>query len=104
MKLSAADIKRAKEILELGDKATLKEIKAVYRSLSKQWHPDKCGKKDKKECHRKMKEINWAHKVIMKYIEDYHYSFAEEKIEEDSPEARWKKQFGRDPLWGPGWE
>lgn len=104
MKMSAADIERARIILELGEKATLKEIKSSFRSLSKQWHPDKCGKKDKKECHQKMKEINWANKVIMKYVEDYNYSFAEEKVSEDNPEARWKKQFGKDPLWGPGWD
>lgn len=104
MKPSAADIRNACRVLELGEKATLKEIKAAYRVLSKRWHPDKCRKKDKSICHEKMKEINRAYKTIMKYIDDYNYSFAEEKVSEENPEERWRKQFGRDPLWGPGWE
>ena len=104
MKLNAAEIDKARKILELGEKASLKEIKAAYRALSKKWHPDKCGKKDKKACHEKMKEINRAYKIITKYVEDYNYSFAEEKVVEDNQEVRWKKQYGRDPLWGPGWE
>jgi hypothetical protein len=49
-----------------------------------------------------MKEINKAHKTILKYIEDYRYSFREEKVIEDSPEERWKAQFGNDPTWGTG--
>jgi len=103
MKLSAAEIDRARRILELGEKASLKEIRAAYRVLSKKWHPDKCKKKDERECHEKMKEINKAYKTILHYIENYNYSFAEEKVLEDSPEERWKKQFGRDPTWGEGW-
>jgi len=103
MKLSAADIDSARRILELGGKATFKEIKAAYRALTKKWHPDKCKKKDKTACHEKMKAINHANKIILKYIEEYNYSFAEEKVTEDNPEERWKKQFGKDPLWGPGW-
>ena len=104
MKLNAADIDWARNILKLGEKASLREVKIAYRSLSLKWHPDKCKKKDWEKCHKKMKEINRAYKIIMKYIEEYNYSFAEEKVIEDSPEERWKKQFGRDPLWGPGWE
>ena len=96
------EINKARTILELGEKATLREVKAAFRSQTKKWHPDKCKKKDKKECHEKMKEINQAYKTIMKYIEDYNYSFAEEKVVEDSPEERWKKRFGVDLTWGVG--
>jgi len=95
-------IDNARKSLELGESATLLEIRSAYRSLSKEWHPDKCKNKDKKLCHEKMKEINRAYKSILKYIEDYRYSFAKEKIIEESPEERWKKQFSGDPLWGTG--
>lgn len=101
-KISFEEIDKARSILKLGEKATLAEIKSAHRALSKKWHPDKCKKKDQKICHEKMKEINRAYKIIMKYIEDYRYSFAEEKVIEESPEERWKKQFGGDPLWGTG--
>lgn len=103
MKRVYEEINKARTILELGEKATLKEIKAAFRSQTKKWHPDKCKKKDKKECHEKMKEINQAYKIIMKYIEDYNYSFSEDKVSEDSPEEHWRKRFGKDPTWGEGW-
>jgi len=93
-----AEIDKARRILELGEKATLDEIKKAYRRLSKKWHPDKCQEKDKELCHEKMKEINKAYKTIMKYVEGYRYSFQEEKVVEDSPEERWKKQFGEGAL------
>jgi DnaJ-class molecular chaperone len=104
MKLNALDIEKARIILELGEKATLKEVKAAFRTQTKKWHPDKCKKKEQKTCHEKMKAINRAYKTIMKYIEEYNYSFAGEKITEEDLEERWKKRFGKDPLWGEGWE
>ena len=100
---SFEEIDWARKILDLGDMASLKEIKVAYRLQSKKWHPDKCKKKDKELCHEKMKEINKAYKVILKYIEDYRYSFAKEKVIEENPEERWKAQFGGDPVWGEGW-
>jgi uncharacterized protein YukE len=101
-KISFEEIDRTRKTLELEDKATLEEIKRAHRRLSKKWHPDKCKKKDQKICHEKMKEINRAYKIIMKYIDDYNYSFEQERVIEESPEERWKAQFGGDPLWGTG--
>ncbi len=98
------EVNEAREVLELPDKATLEEIKNAYRRLSKKWHPDKCKKRDEKLCHKKMKEINKAHKTLLKYVENYRYSFSKEKITQDSLEERWMRQFGSDPLWGLGWD
>jgi len=104
LKQSYDEIEQARKILGLGERATLKEIKKAFRCQAQTWHPDKCKKSDYKECHSKMKEINQSLKILMQYIEDYNYSFAEEKVVADSPAELWKKQFGRDPTWGPGWE
>jgi DnaJ-class molecular chaperone len=101
-KISFEEIDKARKILELSEKATSTEIKEGYRRLSKKWHPDKCKKKEQKICHEKMKGINKAYKIVLKYIEDYRYSFAKEKVVEENPEERWKKQFSGDPLWGTG--
>lgn len=103
MKLSAAEIDKARRILELGEKASLKEIRTAYRALIKKWHPDRCKEEDWEICHEKMKEINQAYKIILKYIEDYNYSFSEEKISEDNPQVFWEKRFGGDPSWGGEW-
>jgi len=96
------EVDNARKILGFGITADLITIKKAYRKLVKDWHPDKCNKKDEELCHEKTKEINKAYKIILKYIENYSYSFAEEKVLEESPEERWKKQFGGDPHWGMG--
>lgn len=101
--ISFEKIDKARKVLGLEEKASLAEIKSAHRALTKKWHPDKCKKRDKELCHEKMKEINKAHKTILAYIDSYCYSFKEEKVVEDNPEERWKKQFGGDPLWGKGW-
>ena len=103
-KINFEEINDSREILELGEIATLEEIKSAYRRLSKKWHPDRCKKRKEKLCHKKMKEINKAYKNLLEYIENYHYSFSKEKVIEDSPEERWKRQFGNDPFWGLGWD
>ena len=100
-KVNFNEIDDARKILELGEDATLEEVKKTYRSLSKKWHPDKC-KKDKELCHEMMKKINKAYKLINKYIQGYKYSFKEEKVHEGDIEQKWKKQFGSDHLWGTG--
>lgn len=97
-----AEIDQARKVLGLGEKADLAEIKKAYRRLAKEWHPDKCRKGDQTESHEKMKEINLAYKIIMKYIENYRYDFVERKVSEDDPAARWQAQFGDDPMWGTG--
>lgn len=101
-KLSFEEIDKARKVLKLAEKATLEEIKRSHRQLVQKWHPDKCKKKDQELCREKMEEINKAYKIILKYIENYHYSFAEEKVVEENPEERWKRQFFNDPLWGMG--
>jgi molecular chaperone DnaJ len=50
------------EILGVSKTATSDEIKKSYRSLAKQYHPDK--NPDDKEAETKFKEINEAHEVL----------------------------------------
>ena len=101
-KIDYEAIDKARKTLGLGETADLSEIKTAYRCLSKKWHPDRCKKGEQDICHEKMKEINKSYKTVLGYIDDYRYSFAEEKIMEDDPQERWKKQFGDDPVWGSG--
>ena len=70
------EVDNARKILGFGITADLITIKKAYRKLVKDWHPDKCNKKDEELCHEKTKEINKAYKIILKYIENYRYSLA----------------------------
>ena len=73
-------INEARKLLGLGEKATLEEIKAAYRKLAFKYHPDKCKKKDKKECEEMFKKINNANKMLMAYCAAYRYSFKKKEV------------------------
>ncbi len=52
------------QILGVKREATPKEIKAAYRRLARQWHPDLHTGKEKKEAEEKFKLINEAYAVL----------------------------------------
>jgi len=52
------------EILGVGRNATEKEIKAAYRKLARQWHPDLHTEKEKVGAEEKFKKINEAYEVL----------------------------------------
>ncbi len=103
---SFSEIDRARKLLGLGIKASLADIKKAYRHLVKKWHPDKQNKKGRPEDCERMKDINLAYKILIKYVENYRYEFTEHKINAENPMSLWEKQFGDDPTWGTGkgWE
>ena len=100
-------IKKAVRILELPDVATMERIKANYRRLMRQWHPDKCNQ-DPQKCKEMCQQINWAYEIIISYCNKYKYSFKEEDIksfvsnvyEAEEYEDWWFAKFGNDPIWG----
>jgi len=96
------ELKEAREILGLPEKATRKSIKSAYRSMLAKWHPDKCTDNPER-CHEMTRKIVAAYKTISDYCAQYHYSFAEEDVRDNlSPEELWHERFGDDPLWGRG--
>jgi DnaJ-class molecular chaperone len=61
---------KAKSLLGLREKASLKEIKNKYKNLMKKWHPDK--QKDNYEQATQMSmKINEAYKIILDYCNSY---------------------------------
>ncbi|CAK8724050.1 MAG: DnaJ domain-containing protein [Candidatus Electronema aureum] len=98
--ISGKEIAEAKEVLHLPERASIAEIKASYRTLLKQWHPDKCGG-DKAECNEMTQKITAAYKLIMLYCSQYKFPFTQKEIEQHvSDEEWWAERFGHDPLWG----
>jgi DnaJ-class molecular chaperone len=83
-------------IFGLGERATLKEIKARHRKLVKQFHPDAGEKQDNEQ----IRKVNTAYRVLLAYVESYRFSFAEEEFYEQNPDQRLWRQFKDDPLWG----
>jgi len=92
-------IAAARDVLELPEQATTREIKASYRRLVRKWHPDKCRDTGKK-CIEMTARLNAAYKIIMDYCKQYRYSFAEEEVHKYLPDDEWwMARFGNDPIW-----
>ena len=96
--MNATDIREAKELLELPERATLKQIKSNYRALLRRWHPDTGG--DKEACEEMTRRIVAAQKIILAWCEEYPYSFSEEELSRlRSDEEWWQQRFGKNSPW-----
>ncbi len=96
--MTYADLQEALRVLGLGERATLKEIKARHRESVKRHHPD-AGNSDEPET---IRQVNTAYQVLQEYVSGYRFSFSEEEFYEQNPEERIRRQFADDPLWGKG--
>jgi len=78
--LETNEFQKALEVLELPPFITKDEIKTQYKYLAKKYHPDIY--KDSS----KMSEINRAYELLMKYIDNFRYSFDDEEVKKQAPE------------------
>ncbi|MEI6208960.1 MAG: J domain-containing protein [Desulfuromonadales bacterium] len=93
--MTYAALQEALQVLGLGKRATLKEIRARYRELVKLHHPDTGNAGDTEM----IRQVNVAHKILLDYIAEYRFSFAEDEFYEQNPEERIWMQFADDLLW-----
>lgn len=86
---------KAKTLLGIREKSTLKEIKSKYKLLMKKWHPDKNGEDQKKATKMSM-QINDAYEIVLNYCNNYEYKFDEETIKTKTytPTEWWHDKFG----------
>jgi|SRR5690554_4551543 len=71
----------AAQVLELGNRADIEEIKDAYKRLVKKWHPDNC-KDELSKCQKKIQEVIEAYNIILDYCNEYRFSFIREDIVE----------------------
>ncbi len=64
----------AKEVLGVSDSLSIKDLKRVYRYLSKQHHPDVSGSGESQ------RELNKAYKILLEYLENYRVPLGENDI------------------------
>ena len=93
--MTYADFQEAVAVLDLGERATLKELKARYRALAKAHHPDRGGAADGVA----MQRLAAAYRIVLAYCEGYRFCFSETEFLEQRPEERLRRQFGWDPVW-----
>ncbi|MFZ5798939.1 MAG: J domain-containing protein [Desulfobulbus sp.] len=92
-------IEEARRILNLGERATLAEIKGAYRRLSKEHHPDTRVENPKAD-NEKMYELTAAYTLLMRYCEEYRFPLKPPEGDVYDAEDWWLDRFGQDPLWG----
>jgi len=87
MQSPTEQINNALDILELPKLITKADMKKQYRFLSKKYHPDQGGDAVKQE------QINTAYKLLMKYIEEFRYTFDENEVNKQFPGADHAQRF-----------
>jgi len=93
------EITRAREVLELPERATMEEIQAHYRRLLRKWHPDR-SRQPEKECTEMTIQIVDAYRMVIVYCSNYRFAFSEEEVRNHlSDEDWWFERFGSDPVW-----
>jgi preprotein translocase subunit Sec63 len=92
-------IAKARDLLQLEELASLKQIKSAYRRMSKKYHPDlKAGEEGTSVA---MPDINDAYMVLLDYCQNYRFPLTPNKTDQPvEPEDWWMDRFGHDPLWG----
>ncbi len=81
------EIEKALEILHLPKLISKADIKKQYHFLAKKNHPDLGGDVEN------MEQLNYAYKLLMKYIEEFRYTFDEEEISKQFPGADYAQRF-----------
>ncbi len=81
------EIEKALELLNLPKLISRGDIKKQYYFLAKKNHPDSGGDA------QKMEQLNHAYTLLMKYIEEFRYTFDEEEISKQFPGADHAQRF-----------
>jgi hypothetical protein len=92
-------IDEARQLLNLGERATLGEIKRAYRKMCKRHHPDSAGEESAVDA-AIIRELTQGYDRIMRYCEQFRIPLVPGDGENIDPEDWWMDRFGRDPLWG----
>lgn len=71
--LSAEMIQRARDVLGIGESATIRQIRSAYRALWQEHHPDIRG--EESPGHDRFAELKRSYDILMRYCEEYEISF-----------------------------
>ena len=88
----------ARDLLGLGESGSVNEIRAAYRHLAKQHHPDLVGAEGEGAMHA----LTDAYRLLLDFCDNYPVPLPPEELTPQSDEDWWMERFGNDPLWSKG--
>ena len=94
--MTYAGLREALSVPGLRERCTLKVIKTRHRELVKRHHPD-TGNADDQET---IQRVNAAYRVLLDYVGEYRFSFAEEEFYKQNPDECLRRQFIGHPIVG----
>ncbi len=92
-------LEEARQLLELGQRASHHEVRAAYRRAARRWHPDRAPAAQEAEYRRRMQQLNIAYQRILQYIEGYRIELVERSAPEDLMKW-WYNRFATG-VWSP---
>ena len=92
-------VDRARNILGLGEQATLADIKKMYHRLSRKHHPDTRDEQLESD-QDTMYKLTEAYTLLMRYCDLYRFPLVPPEGHIYDAEDWWMDRFGQDPLWG----
>ena len=92
-------IDEARQLLNLGERATTGEMKRAYRQMCKRHHPDVVGKESADDA-AIMRELTRGYDLLMRYCDQFRIPLVPDDGDNMDPEDWWMDRFGHDPLWG----
>ena len=88
------EIDKARNLLGLGERATLKELEHAYRQMASCYHPDNTETCDQYD--ETIKQLNWAFELLLDYFENYSYSFSKEDVIKTYPREEYFNKLFQD--------
>ncbi len=92
-------IVKVRDVLGLGESATLAEIKLAFRLYAKRHHPDLA--EGDTESSGELQVVTEGYQTLMAYCAQYKFPLVLESSDlELDDEDWWMNRFGQDPVWG----
>ncbi len=95
--LTPETLQAALELLKIRPPATWREIKAAYRKLSRELHPDRNPDPEAAEA---MIRLNEAYDLVEAYVIGFRFRLDEQEVLEQHPRLRIERQFADSETWG----
>jgi DnaJ-class molecular chaperone len=96
------EINEARKVLGLEEAASEREIDAAYQKMALKAHPDRNAPEDRQDAERRMKDVNWAYRVLKEYCSrsECKYLFTEAAVAQayprDAYNMRWAEFMADD--------